>query len=324
MDSFGKFCFGGAPKFPHPSTIDRLLRHWHATAGAEEPDIDALFMGTLTLTRMAEGGIYDHVGGGFCRYSVDRYWQIPHFEKMLYDNGPLLSLYAQAHLATGEKLFAATANETADWMLSDMCAPDGGFYSSRDADSEGEEGKFYVWTPDDVAALLPADDYPMFAQRFGLEADANFEGHWHLTVRKSINDLASEFGKSVEDVETILTNARVTLFREREKRVPPGRDDKQLTSWNALAVRGLAIAGRALERDDLSDAAIKAALFLRENLFVDGRLFASYSGGTQNANPWSSSPARPSIGEWPSRRHPAAASTRNDPTARGRPTRHLT
>ncbi|MDX1499156.1 MAG: DUF255 domain-containing protein, partial [Woeseiaceae bacterium] len=129
--------FGAAPKFPHPTTIDRLLRHWQATAKDTEPDIDALFMATLTLTRMAEGGLYDHVGGGFCRYSVDRYWQIPHFEKMLYDNGPLLASYAQAALATGEALFAKTAAETAGWLLADMRSPEGGFYAARDADSEG-------------------------------------------------------------------------------------------------------------------------------------------------------------------------------------------
>jgi uncharacterized protein YyaL (SSP411 family) len=271
--------FGPAPKFPHPGTIERLLRHWRATAKDDQPDIDALFMATLTLTRMAEGGIYDHVGGGFCRYSVDRYWQIPHFEKMLYDNGPLLAIYAQAFLATGEELFAKTAAETADWMLTDMRAPNGGFYSSRDADSEGHEGRFFVWTPDSVAALVAADDYPVVARRFGLDKDANFEGAWHLTIRESLPDIASATKRPVADIAAILGRARSALFAERETRVHPGRDDKQLTSWNALAIRGLAIAGRILQRDDLIDAAAGAVDFLRERLLVDGRLYASYKDG---------------------------------------------
>ncbi len=271
--------FGGAPKFPHPGTIDRLLRHWRTTAQAVEPDIDALFMATLTLTRMAEGGIYDHVGGGFSRYSVDRYWQIPHFEKMLYDNGPLLAIYAQAHLATGEALFKKTATETAEWMLADMRAPNGGFYSSRDADSEGEEGLFYVWTPATVAKLVGADDFPVIESRFGLNKEANFEGAWHLTVRESVNDIASDTKRSTEDVEAALARARDILFSERETRVAPDRDDKQLTSWNALAVRGLAIAGRILEREEFVDAAANAVDFLSENLLLESRLYASYKDG---------------------------------------------
>jgi uncharacterized protein YyaL (SSP411 family) len=271
--------FGGAPKFPHPGTIDRMLRHWRSTANDTEPDIDALFMASLTLTRMAEGGIYDHVGGGFCRYSVDRYWQIPHFEKMLYDNGPLLAIYAQAFLATGEDLFGKTAVETAEWMLADMLAPGGGFYSSRDADSEGEEGRFFVWTPESVAALVAAEDYPIVESRFGLNKEANFEGEWHLTVRESMPNIASALKRSVEEVEAALATARTALFNERATRVHPGRDDKQLTSWNALAVRGLAISGRILERDDFVDAATQAIDFIRDNLMVDGRLFASYKEG---------------------------------------------
>ena len=268
--------FSSAPKFPHPGTIDRLLRHWRGTANLAEPDTGALFMATLTLTRMAEGGIYDHIGGGFCRYSVDRYWQIPHFEKMLYDNGPLLALYAQAFLATGEQSFANTAMQTADWMLADMRSPEGGFYASRDADSEGEEGRYYIWTPDAVAALLPSVDYKIFAQRFGLDQDANFEGDWHLTVQKSIHDIADNLAITENDVETAIAATRIILLAERDKRVAPQRDDKQLTAWNALAIRGLAIAGRALARDDLVDAAAEAINFVRDKLVNDGRLLASY------------------------------------------------
>jgi uncharacterized protein YyaL (SSP411 family) len=271
--------FGSAPKFPHPTTIDRLLRHWRGTAIGAEPDIDALFMATLTLTRMADGGLYDHVGGGFCRYSVDRYWQIPHFEKMLYDNGPLLALYAQAFLATGDGNFGRTAIETAEWMLADMRSEDGSFFATRDADSEGEEGRYYVWTPDEVRELLGDTDYAVFAARFGLDDAANFEGRWHLTVRKSIADIASDLKISTEDADGIIEVGKQKLLDARGNRVPPGRDEKQLTSWNALAVRGLVIAGRALERGDFVDAAAGAVDFIRDKLVVDGRLLANFKDG---------------------------------------------
>jgi uncharacterized protein YyaL (SSP411 family) len=260
--------FGDAPKFPHPTTLDRLLRHWRNTAGDAEPDVEALYMAALTLARMAEGGLFDHVGGGFYRYSVDRYWQIPHFEKMLYDNGPLLAIYAQAAIATGDDLFAGAANATADWMLSDMRDANGGFYATRDADSEGHEGLYYLWDPDEVGELV-GDDYPVFAKRFGLDKAANFEGRWHLTIREQITD---EEAAAVE-------RAKNSLLKRRAERVPPGRDEKQLTSWNALAIRGLTIAGRALGRPELVDAASGAVDFLRGNLVREGRLFASYKDG---------------------------------------------
>jgi uncharacterized protein YyaL (SSP411 family) len=259
---------GGAPKFPHPGTAEWLLRAWARTADNEEPDIDALFMASLTLTRMADGGIFDHVGGGFCRYSVDRYWQIPHFEKMLYDNGALLAAYAVAAQATGEPLFRETAMRTADWMLADMLSPDGSYYSSWDADSEGEEGRYYVWTPDEVRELLDEDSFALVARRFGLDKEPNFEGHWHLTVREN-----------VDDPESRVPAALGVLLDARKKRVPPGCDDKQLTSWNALAIRGMATAGRVLGRDDLVSAAATAADFIRAKLMVGGRLLASYKDG---------------------------------------------
>jgi uncharacterized protein YyaL (SSP411 family) len=270
--------FGSAPKFPHPTTIDHLLRHWRASANGAEPDVAALFMATLTLTRMADGGLFDHVGGGFCRYSVDRYWQIPHFEKMLYDNGPLLALYSQAALATGDANFADVANATADWMLADMQADNGGFFATRDADSEGQEGIYYLWRPEQVRELI-GDDYEVFARRFGLNRDANFEGQWHLTVRESIREVAAATSRDEKDVVAVIENAKKGLLLERLKRVAPGRDEKQLTSWNALAIRGLAIAGRALQRPDLIDAAARATEFLRNTLLVDGRLLASYKDG---------------------------------------------
>ena len=270
---------GSAPKFPHASTLDRMLRQWRATANEANPDVDALFLVSLSLARMAEGGIYDHLGGGFCRYSVDRYWQIPHFEKMLYDNGPLLALYAQAHIATGETLFARVANETANWILADMRAPGGGFFSSRDADSEGEEGLFYVWTPESVRKLLPDEDYEAFARYFGLGKDANFEGKWHLTVSEALASIAKDIGSNEDDLRERIDAARQILLEERARRIAPGRDDKQLTSWNALAIRGLAIAGRSLSRPELTKAADEAATFLHGNLMRDGRLLASHKDG---------------------------------------------
>jgi uncharacterized protein YyaL (SSP411 family) len=260
--------FGSAPKFPHPTTLDRLMRHWRSTANDAEPDVEALFMAALTLARMAEGGLFDHIGGGFYRYSVDRYWQIPHFEKMLYDNGPLLAIYAQAAVATGDALFGYAANATADWMLADMRDANGGFYATRDADSEGHEGLFYLWDPDEVRELL-GDDFDVFAKRFGLDTEANFEGRWHLTVREQVTD----------DEAAVINKAKQSLQARRDTRVPPARDEKQLTSWNALAIRGLAIAGRALERPDLVDAAANAVEFLRHKLVQDGRLLASYKDG---------------------------------------------
>ena len=271
--------FGGAPKFPHPTNIDRLLRHWRDSAHSESPDVEALFMATLTLTRMAEGGIYDQVGGGFCRYSVDRYWQIPHFEKMLYDNGPLLALYAQAYSATGDPLFRRVALETGRWICRDMRAENGGFFSSLDADSEGEEGRFYVWTPEELQAILEKDDYELAARRFGLDQAANFEGKWHLVVRTSLEELAKQSGNSAEQVAKKLDVVRETIRKVREQRVAPGLDDKQLTAWNAMAVRGLAIAGRALDNAEFSAAAESGARFLADALIRDGRLFASYKNG---------------------------------------------
>ena len=276
--------FGNAPKFPHPVTLEHLLRRWRASANASEPDVEALYMATLTLKRMADGGIFDHVGGGFCRYSVDKYWQIPHFEKMLYDNGPLLAVYAQAWLATGEDGFREAAELTADWMLADMVAPEGGLYSARDADSEGEEGRFYVWTPDEAESVLEPKDYAVAARYYGLDQAPNFEGHWHLCVRASIEDAASGAGVSKSVARDALARARRALAAARSKRVPPLRDEKRLVSWNALAIRGFAIAGRALEREDLVAAAGEAIDFIRSKMFVDGRLLATYKDGRARFN----------------------------------------
>ncbi|MBK6598716.1 MAG: thioredoxin domain-containing protein [Proteobacteria bacterium] len=276
--------FGSAPKFPHPGSIEFLLQQWYTTAATPEPDLHALYMSTLTLTRMAEGGLYDQLGGGFARYSVDDYWMIPHFEKMLYDNAALLASYADAYLATSEPLFGRIAGDTADWLIRDMQSPAGGFYSSYDADSEGHEGTFYVWDQQVVRALLPAADYAVFSRRFGLDRDANFEGRWHLHVCRTLDDIAAELSCEVHTVTAQLESARQRLLGVRNERVWPARDDKVLTSWNALAIRALARAARALRRDDLMVAADRAIDFLVSTVWRDSRLLATYKDGKAHLN----------------------------------------
>ncbi|MCK6371517.1 MAG: thioredoxin domain-containing protein [Gammaproteobacteria bacterium] len=276
--------FGPAPKFPHAGSIEQLLRTWWRTAGSPEPDVHALYMCALTLTRMAEGGLYDQLGGGFCRYSVDEHWSIPHFEKMLYDNGPLLALYCRMLQVSGDETYRRVASETADWVLRDMRAPGGAFYSSLDADSEGEEGRFYVWTPGQVKALLRPEEFAVFAPRYGLDRDSNFEEHWHLRICEPLEALAERCGQPVSTVRRLLDAARARLLAARHGRVWPGRDEKILTSWNALMIRGLAIAARVLRRCELADAATTALVFLQENLVTGGRLQATWKDGRARFN----------------------------------------
>jgi hypothetical protein len=271
--------FGEAPKFPHPMNLELLLRLWRRSATTEEPDLQALYMATLTLTRMAEGGLNDQLGGGFCRYSVDPYWMIPHFEKMLYDNAQLLGVYAQAAVATGEPLFRRVTAETADWMQRELGAPDGAFYSTLDADSEGHEGRYYVWQPEQVRELLEPAQYEAFARRYGLDRDANFEGDWHLHTFRSTADIAQDLSLDETTVEAQLDEARAVLLQARVKRVRPARDEKILVAWNGMAIAGLARAGRALERPDLVDAAVAAMRFLRQHCWHDGRLLAVHAAG---------------------------------------------
>ena len=271
--------FGAAPKFPHAPGLARLLRDWHASAGLDAPDLQALYMATLSLTRMAEGGLFDQLGGGFCRYSVDARWEIPHFEKMLYDNALLLALYAQAASATGERLFTATVERTAAWLLRELRDAGGALYSSLDADSEGHEGRFYVWQRETVQQALTAPEYAVFAPHFGLDGPANFEGSWHLCVRSGLDAIAVAQQLSVDAVRELLSSAQVKLMQLRDSRVRPGLDDKVLASWNALAIAGLATAARCLARDDYADAASAALAFLRRVHWQGGRLLATSAGG---------------------------------------------
>jgi uncharacterized protein YyaL (SSP411 family) len=268
--------FGAAPKFPHPTNIERLLRHWSGSrTGDIEPDRRALHMAVFTLERMARGGMYDQLGGGFCRYSVDTRWEIPHFEKMLYDNAALLALYAEARAATGNPLFERITRETAAWTLREMQSPAGGYYSSLDADSEGEEGRYYVWHRDEVRAHLDEADYPLFARRYGLDQAPNFEGHWHLNARHTTAELAAEFSLSEVEVRQRLATASASLLQLRERRVRPGRDDKILTAWNGLMIRGMAIAGRLLDEPAWIESAERALDFIHDRLWVNGRLLAT-------------------------------------------------
>jgi uncharacterized protein YyaL (SSP411 family) len=271
--------FSGAPKFPHPTSIERCMRQWYATSADTEPDLKALYMASLTLTRMAEGGLYDQLGGGFARYSVDGAWMIPHFEKMLYDNGQLLCEYARAHLATGEALFAKVAHETADWVLRDMRSTAGSFYSSLDADSEGHEGKFYAWQRGEVQSLLTPREYGAVSARFGLDRAANFEGAWHLHTVAPLDAIAGTLNESAQAVAGLIESARSKLLKARNLRVWPARDEKILASWNALMLKGLAIASRVLGRPDLTEAAGAAVDFVRHHLWRDGRLLATYKDG---------------------------------------------
>ena len=214
--------FGDAPKFPHPSNLERLLRHHAARTRVGGGDSDALSMALGTVHAMSNAGLYDHLGGGFSRYSVDAEWMIPHFEKMLYDNGPLLQLTAQCLQITGEAYFARIARETAGWVTREMQDPEGGYYSTLDADSEGEEGRYYVWTPEQVRALLDDQAYALISARFGLDRPPNFEGsHWHLHGFQPLADAAAAAGIDADQAVTVLNAARSTLFTARETRIRP-------------------------------------------------------------------------------------------------------
>jgi hypothetical protein len=272
--------FGRAPKFPHTTDLDFCLRRYAATG-----DPRALEIVRSTLIRMTEGGIHDQLAGGFCRYSVDAEWAIPHFEKMLYDNALLLPLYADAWRATDDALFADTARDIAAWMRSEMRSPEGAFYSSLDADSEHEEGKFYVWTAGEVEALLDADDYAVAVRRWGLDGPPNFEGAaWNLRVKASLADIAQELGIDAATATARLASSRTRLLAERARRARPGRDEKLLASWNALTIGALAHGARVLDEPAWLEDAQRAADFLRSTLWRDGHLLATYKDGRAHLN----------------------------------------
>ena len=271
--------FGAAPKFPHPTSIERLLRHWAGTRNDKSADEQALHMALFSLKRMALGGLYDQIGGGFCRYSVDEQWMIPHFEKMLYDNGPLLSLYSEAWAVTREPLFKRIAEQTAAWVMRDMQSAEGGYYSSLDADSEGEEGRFYVWTTGEVRQLLSEQEYRVVAPRFGFDRKPNFEGHWHAHVYQSIEALSHKLDLPGTEIETHIESARHKLLAARQQRVHPGRDDKILVSWNALMIKGMAQAARYFADLRYQQSAERALDFIQTQMWSNGRLQATCKDG---------------------------------------------
>jgi uncharacterized protein YyaL (SSP411 family) len=276
--------FGGAPKFPQPKAIERLLRDWRNGPTGDEAGLQSLYMASFTLRRMGEGGIYDQLGGGFCRYSVDERWMIPHFEKMLYDNGALLAVYANSSLASADTFYSQVALATAAWALREMQSPEGGFYSSLDADSEGHEGTFCVWDREEIRRVLSAEELAVFAPRFGLDSPANFEGRWHLYVNATVEQIAAVLQRPAADVSALLASSRAKLLALRAQRVRPGRDEKILASWNALMIRGLAIAARVLTADELAAAASRGLEFARTTLWRDGRLLATYKDGRAHLN----------------------------------------
>jgi uncharacterized protein YyaL (SSP411 family) len=266
--------FGGAPKFPQPVTLEVLLRH-HARTG----DANALSMVVHTLRSMADGGIRDHVGGGFHRYSVDARWLVPHFEKMLYDNALLARAYVDAFRATGEGALREVAEQTLDYVLDDLRSPEGAFYAARDADSGGEEGRYYLWTVDEVVEVLGPERAAPFMRCYDVAPGGNFEGRSILHLPHSIEAVAPSLDIPVERLQANLAEARSDLLEARGKREPPLRDEKILAGWNGLAVRALAEAGAALRRPDYVEAAEAGARFLLDALRLDEKLLRVYARG---------------------------------------------
>lgn len=274
---------GDAPKFIHPAELAFCLQQYHTTQ-----DKNALQIVTLTLQKMAEGGIYDQLGGGFCRYSTDNIWDIPHFEKMLYDNGPLLQLLSDAWLVTDKPIFKRVVAETAAWVMREMQSPhaaEGGYYSTLDADSEQEEGKFYVWQRDQIKEILSAEEYAVFAPHLGLQQPANFEDRaWNLNITESISDVAQTLAIDATQAEQHVAHAKAKLFAVREQRIHPGRDEKILVSWNGLMVKGMVRAGRVFENPLWVQSAIRAVDFIRTTLWQNNRLFATYKDDKAHLN----------------------------------------
>ena len=267
--------FGNAPKFPQPVNLSMLLGYWHRTA-----DNQALEMVEKTLDAMAAGGIYDHIGGGFHRYSTDARWLVPHFEKMLYDQALLGKVYIQAYQITKKERYAQIAKEVFDYVLRDMTDRDGGFYSAEDADSEGKEGTFYLWDPEQTASILSEEQARLFNAFYGVTNEGNFEeGKTILSISNSIRQLQKQFHKDQKAIESILATARARVFREREKRIRPHRDEKIIAAWNSLMISALAYGGSVLEEEKYTRVAGCSAQFILSTLHKNGRLMRYYKDG---------------------------------------------
>jgi len=271
--------FGNKPKFPPSMALQFLLRQYHRTK-----DVSALSAVELTLDKMARGGMYDQLGGGFHRYSVDEKWLVPHFEKMLYDNALLSRVYTEAFLATGNGFYKRIAVETLDYVAREMTDGSGGFYSTQDADSEGEEGKFFVWTPEEATALLGEEDARLFNRYFDVSEMGNFEGHSILHVDEDVDVIARLMGVSRQRLAEAIERGRPVLFDAREMRVKPYRDEKILTAWNGLMMRGFAEASRAFDRKDYLEIAARNADFLLTKLRREGRLLRTHKDGESKLN----------------------------------------
>ncbi|MFI5269972.1 MAG: thioredoxin domain-containing protein, partial [Chloroflexota bacterium] len=271
--------FGQAPKFPQPMNLDFLLRTWKRTG-----DLKVLAIVERTLERMARGGIYDQLGGGFHRYSTDAKWLVPHFEKMLYDNAQLARLYLGAWQATGKPLYRRIAEETLDDVQFRMTAPEGGFYSAVDADSEGEEGKFYVWTLDELQTVLDPTDARIAALYYDVTAGGNFEGTNILHCPRDLDVVAAMARVPEEEVLAAIARARPLLLEARRRRVAPGLDTKVLVSWNGMMLRAFAEAAAVLGRSDYLQTAARNAEFVLDHMLVQGRLLHTYNKGQAHLN----------------------------------------
>jgi hypothetical protein len=273
--------FGSAPKFPHATDLRIALRHWKRTGNPAARDV-----ALVSLDRMAEGGIFDHLAGGFARYSTDERWLIPHFEKMLYDNALLVPAYLEGYMVSGEARFGDVARACCDWVLSEMLLPEGGFASSLDADSEGAEGKFYVWTPEELGAVLGPERGARAAAWFGVTAAGNFEhGTSALWRHEPAADVARALRVDAGELAREMEAARIELLAARAKRVRPGRDDKVLVAWNAMMISALAQTWQVLGGERYLDAARTAARYALERMRQpDGRLFATARAGRAHLN----------------------------------------